>query len=165
MVSAALPPLGGEHGGGRVQAQRGGQVPHVHRRPGQGGQPAAVTVGPAAPRGRLAGHAGPRDGAPRAGEQTSAPALRAASLLAGLHCNLSLLLPAFQLPLLEKKHQLKKQLTEAQDLKDHVDRREQAVSRVLARCLSPEQHRDYWYTAVQFYSIACVLSNQTAFVL
>lgn len=36
-----------------------------------------------------------------------------------------------------------RQLSEAQDLKEHVDRREQAVSRVLARCLSPEQHRDY----------------------
>nr|XP_046237099.1 protein Shroom4 isoform X2 [Scatophagus argus] len=48
-----------------------------------------------------------------------------------------------RLPLLEKKHQLMRQLSEAQDLKDHVDRREQAVSRVLARCLSPEQHRDY----------------------
>ncbi|XP_049616098.1 protein Shroom4 [Syngnathus scovelli] len=45
--------------------------------------------------------------------------------------------------LLEKKRQLMRQLSEAQDLKDHVDRREQAVSRVLARCLSPEQHRDY----------------------
>ncbi|XP_041635901.1 protein Shroom2 isoform X2 [Cheilinus undulatus] len=48
-----------------------------------------------------------------------------------------------RLPLLEKKRQLMRQLSEAQDLKDHVDRREQAVSRVLARCLSPEQHRDY----------------------
>ncbi|XP_067379517.1 protein Shroom4 isoform X4 [Channa argus] len=48
-----------------------------------------------------------------------------------------------RLPLQEKKHQLMRQLSEAQDLKDHVDRREQAVSRVLARCLSPEQHRDY----------------------
>ncbi|XP_056156670.1 protein Shroom4 isoform X2 [Lampris incognitus] len=48
-----------------------------------------------------------------------------------------------RLPLLEKKCQLMKQLSEAQDLKDHVDRREQAVGRVLARCLSPEQHRDY----------------------
>lgn len=48
-----------------------------------------------------------------------------------------------RLPLLEKKRQLMRQLTEAQDLKDHVDRREQAVSRVLGRCLSPEQHRDY----------------------
>lgn len=38
-----------------------------------------------------------------------------------------------------------RQLSEAQDLKDHVDRREQAVSRVLARCLSPELHRDYRY--------------------
>lgn len=64
-----MSPSGGEHGGGRVQAQRGGQVPHVHRRPGQGGQPAAVTVGEAAQGGRLAGHAGPRDGAPRAGEE------------------------------------------------------------------------------------------------
>ncbi|MEQ2162612.1 hypothetical protein GOODEAATRI_021544 [Goodea atripinnis] len=33
------------------------------------------------------------------------------------------------------------------DLKDHVDRREQAVSRVLARCLTPEQHRDYRYAS------------------
>ncbi|KAM6949492.1 protein Shroom4 [Aplochiton taeniatus] len=48
-----------------------------------------------------------------------------------------------RLPLLDKKRQLLVQLTEAQDLKDHVDRREQAVGRVLARCLSPEQHRDY----------------------
>ncbi|XP_068443725.1 protein Shroom4 isoform X2 [Clinocottus analis] len=48
-----------------------------------------------------------------------------------------------RLPLQEKKRQLMRQLSEAQDLKDHVDRREQAVSRVLARCLSPEQHRDY----------------------
>ncbi|XP_047423889.1 protein Shroom4 isoform X2 [Mugil cephalus] len=48
-----------------------------------------------------------------------------------------------RLPLLEKKRQLLRQLSEAQDLKDHVDRREQAVSRVLARCLSPEHHRDY----------------------
>lgn len=38
-----------------------------------------------------------------------------------------------------------RQLSEAQDLKEHVDRREQAVSRVLARCLSLEQHRDYRY--------------------
>ncbi|XP_061769474.1 protein Shroom4 isoform X2 [Nerophis ophidion] len=48
-----------------------------------------------------------------------------------------------RLPLLEKKRQLMRQLSEAQDLKDHVDRREQAVSRALARCLSPDQHRDY----------------------
>nr|XP_015801852.2 protein Shroom4 isoform X2 [Nothobranchius furzeri] len=48
-----------------------------------------------------------------------------------------------RLPLLEKKHQLLRQLSEAQDLKDHVDRREQVVSRVLARCFTPEQHRDY----------------------
>ncbi|XP_034071976.1 protein Shroom4 isoform X2 [Gymnodraco acuticeps] len=48
-----------------------------------------------------------------------------------------------RVPLLEKKRQLLRQLSEAQDLKDHVDRREQAVSRVLARCLTPEQHRDY----------------------
>ncbi|XP_059210286.1 protein Shroom4 isoform X2 [Centropristis striata] len=48
-----------------------------------------------------------------------------------------------RLPLLEKKRQLMRQLSEAQDLKEHVDRREQAVSRVLARCLSPEHHRDY----------------------
>uniref|UniRef100_A0A8C6TPJ3 ASD2 domain-containing protein n=1 Tax=Neogobius melanostomus TaxID=47308 RepID=A0A8C6TPJ3_9GOBI len=44
---------------------------------------------------------------------------------------------------LEKKRQLMRQLSEAQDLKEHVDRREQAVSRVLGRCLTPEQHRDY----------------------
>lgn len=54
-------------------------------------------------------------------------------------------LSALQLPLLDKKRQLMRQLSEAQDLKDHVDRREQAVSRVLARCLSPERHRDYRY--------------------
>ncbi|XP_028993136.1 protein Shroom4 isoform X2 [Betta splendens] len=48
-----------------------------------------------------------------------------------------------RLPLQEKKRQLMRQLSEAQDLKDHVDRREQAVSRVLGRCLSPEHHRDY----------------------
>lgn len=48
-----------------------------------------------------------------------------------------------RLPLQEKKRQLMRQLSEAQDLKEHVDRREQAVSRVLGRCLSPEQHRDY----------------------
>lgn len=41
-----------------------------------------------------------------------------------------------------------RQLSEAQDLKEHVNRREQAVSRVLARCLSPEQHRDYRYHAL-----------------
>lgn len=41
-----------------------------------------------------------------------------------------------------------RQLSEAQDLKEHVDRREQAVSRVLARCLSLEQHRDYRYAAL-----------------
>lgn len=41
-----------------------------------------------------------------------------------------------------------RQLSEAQDLKEHVDRREQAVSRVLARCLSLEQHRDYRYGAI-----------------
>lgn len=52
-----------------MQAQRGGQVPHVHRRPGQGGKSAVVAVGEAAQGGRLAGHAGPRDGAPREGEE------------------------------------------------------------------------------------------------
>lgn len=51
--------------------------------------------------------------------------------------------PAQRLPLLEKKRQLMRQLSEAQDLKEHVDRREQAVGRVMSRCLSPEQHRDY----------------------
>lgn len=50
---------------------------------------------------------------------------------------------AERLPLVEKKRQLMRQLSEAQDLKEHVDRREQAVGRVLARCLSPDQHRDY----------------------
>lgn len=32
---------------------------------------------------------------------------------------------------------------EAQELKEHVDRREQAVGQVLGRCLTPEQMRDY----------------------
>ncbi|KAK1889800.1 Protein Shroom4 [Dissostichus eleginoides] len=40
-----------------------------------------------------------------------------------------------RLPLLEKKRQLLRQLSEAQDLKDHVDRREQAVSRMKAALL------------------------------
>lgn len=48
-----------------------------------------------------------------------------------------------RLPLLEKKKQLLAQLAEAQELKEHVDRREQAVGRVLGRCLTPEQLRDY----------------------
>uniref|UniRef100_A0A3P9K6Z8 ASD2 domain-containing protein n=1 Tax=Oryzias latipes TaxID=8090 RepID=A0A3P9K6Z8_ORYLA len=48
-----------------------------------------------------------------------------------------------RLRLLEKKRQLTRQLSEAQDLKEHIDRREQAVSRVLGRCLTPEQHKDY----------------------
>ncbi|KAG5844103.1 hypothetical protein ANANG_G00157930 [Anguilla anguilla] len=45
--------------------------------------------------------------------------------------------------LLEKKQQLLAQLTEAQELKEHVDGRQQAVCRVLAGCLTPEQLRDY----------------------
>ncbi|KAJ8416761.1 hypothetical protein AAFF_G00326390 [Aldrovandia affinis] len=48
-----------------------------------------------------------------------------------------------RLPLLEKKKLLQGQLGEAQELKEHVDRREQAVCRVLSRCLTPEQLRDY----------------------
>ncbi|XP_064184475.1 protein Shroom4 isoform X1 [Anguilla rostrata] len=48
-----------------------------------------------------------------------------------------------RLPLLEKKKLLQGQLGEAQELKEHVDRREQAVCRVLGRCLTPEQLRDY----------------------
>lgn len=44
-----------------------------------------------------------------------------------------------------------RQLSEAQDLKDHVDHREQTVSRVLARCLLPEQHRDYRYEHVSIH--------------
>ncbi|XP_036404057.1 protein Shroom4 [Megalops cyprinoides] len=48
-----------------------------------------------------------------------------------------------RLPLLEKKKLLQVQLGEAQELKEHVDRREQAVCRVLGRCLTPEQLRDY----------------------
>ncbi|XP_028829004.1 protein Shroom4 isoform X1 [Denticeps clupeoides] len=48
-----------------------------------------------------------------------------------------------RLPLLDKKKQLLVQLGEAQELKEHVDRREQAVGRVLGRCLTPEQMRDY----------------------
>lgn len=65
-----LCPSGGEHGGGGVQAQRGGQVPHVHRRPGQSGQPDAVAVREAAEGGDHAGHVGRGDGAPREGEDT-----------------------------------------------------------------------------------------------
>lgn len=45
--------------------------------------------------------------------------------------------------LLEKKKQLLVQMGEAQELKEHVDRREQAVSKVLECCLTPEQMRDY----------------------
>ncbi|XP_041926132.1 protein Shroom4 isoform X1 [Alosa sapidissima] len=48
-----------------------------------------------------------------------------------------------RLPLLEKKQQLLLQLGEAQELKEHVDRREEAVGRVLGGCLTPEQLRDY----------------------
>ncbi|XP_058250103.1 protein Shroom4 isoform X3 [Hemibagrus wyckioides] len=48
-----------------------------------------------------------------------------------------------RLPLLDKKKQLLAQLAEAQELKEHVDRREEAVGRVLSRCLTPEQLRDY----------------------
>ncbi|KAJ8254859.1 hypothetical protein GJAV_G00198130 [Gymnothorax javanicus] len=48
-----------------------------------------------------------------------------------------------RLPLLEKKRLLQSQLGEAQELKEHVDRREQAVCEVLGRCLTPEQLRDY----------------------
>lgn len=53
-----------------------------------------------------------------------------------------------------------RQLSEAQDLKDHVDRREQAVSRVLGRCLSPEQHRDYRYSFTnQIYNVETLPRN------
>ncbi|XP_017328202.1 protein Shroom4 isoform X2 [Ictalurus punctatus] len=48
-----------------------------------------------------------------------------------------------RLPLMDKKKQLLAQLAEAQELKEHVDRREEAVGRVLGRCLTPEQLRDY----------------------
>ncbi|XP_057198107.1 protein Shroom4 isoform X2 [Triplophysa rosa] len=48
-----------------------------------------------------------------------------------------------RLQLLEKKKQLLVQMGEAQELKEHVDRREQAVGQVLGRCLTPEQMRDY----------------------
>ncbi|RVE60341.1 hypothetical protein OJAV_G00180010 [Oryzias javanicus] len=48
-----------------------------------------------------------------------------------------------RLRLLEKKRQLTRQLSEARDLKEHIDRREQAVSRVLGRCLTADQHKDY----------------------
>ncbi|XP_051503014.1 protein Shroom4-like isoform X2 [Myxocyprinus asiaticus] len=48
-----------------------------------------------------------------------------------------------RLQLLEKKKQLLVQMGEAQELKEHVDRREQAVGMVLGRCLTPEQMRDY----------------------
>ncbi|MFT7810336.1 protein Shroom4-like [Arapaima gigas] len=46
-------------------------------------------------------------------------------------------------PLLEKKQLLLSQLGEARELKEHVDRREEAVCRVLGRCLTAEQLRDY----------------------
>ncbi|XP_018607504.1 protein Shroom4-like isoform X2 [Scleropages formosus] len=45
--------------------------------------------------------------------------------------------------LLQKKQQLLAQLREAQELKEHVDRREQAVCQALGRSLAPEQLRDY----------------------
>ncbi|KAI1902609.1 hypothetical protein AGOR_G00017690 [Albula goreensis] len=48
-----------------------------------------------------------------------------------------------RLPLLEKKKQLLGQLTEAQELKEHVDGRQRALCRVLGRCLTPEQLHDY----------------------
>ncbi|XP_031440545.1 protein Shroom4 isoform X1 [Clupea harengus] len=48
-----------------------------------------------------------------------------------------------RLPLLEKKTQLLLQLGEAQELKEHVERREEAVGRVLGGCLTPERLRDY----------------------
>nr|XP_023653270.1 protein Shroom4-like isoform X1 [Paramormyrops kingsleyae] len=48
-----------------------------------------------------------------------------------------------KLPLQEKKQQLLSQLGEARELKEHVDRREQAVCLVLSRCLTAEQLRDY----------------------
>ncbi|XP_048859865.1 protein Shroom4-like isoform X2 [Brienomyrus brachyistius] len=48
-----------------------------------------------------------------------------------------------RLGLLEKKKQLLGQLGEAQELKEHVERREQAVCRALGRNLPPEQLRDY----------------------
>ncbi|XP_016346249.1 protein Shroom4-like isoform X1 [Sinocyclocheilus anshuiensis] len=48
-----------------------------------------------------------------------------------------------RLQLLEKKKQLLVQMGEAQELKEHVDRREQAVGKVLDCCLTPEQLRDY----------------------
>ncbi|XP_015206952.2 protein Shroom4 isoform X1 [Lepisosteus oculatus] len=48
-----------------------------------------------------------------------------------------------RLTLLEKKKQLLGQLGEAQELKEHVDGRERAVCQVLARCLTPDQLRDY----------------------
>ena len=48
-----------------------------------------------------------------------------------------------QLPLLEKKTQLLLQLGEAQELKEHMERREEAVGRVLGGCLTPERLRDY----------------------
>ncbi|KAJ8405834.1 hypothetical protein AAFF_G00312710 [Aldrovandia affinis] len=48
-----------------------------------------------------------------------------------------------RLPLLEKKQQLLGQLTEAQELKEHIDGRQRVVCRILGRCLTPEQLRDY----------------------
>ncbi|XP_072562775.1 protein Shroom4 isoform X1 [Paramormyrops kingsleyae] len=51
--------------------------------------------------------------------------------------------PQERLSLLQKKQQLLGQLGEAQELKEHVERREQAVCRALGRSLAPEQLRDY----------------------
>uniref|UniRef100_A0A3B3I738 ASD2 domain-containing protein n=1 Tax=Oryzias latipes TaxID=8090 RepID=A0A3B3I738_ORYLA len=65
------------------------------------------------------------------------------SLLLSLSSRLLKVEALMDLRLLEKKRQLTRQLSEAQDLKEHIDRREQAVSRVLGRCLTPEQHKDY----------------------
>ncbi|XP_059993722.1 protein Shroom2 isoform X9 [Lagenorhynchus albirostris] len=51
---------GGGPGQGRLQAQRVRQVPHVHRGPGQGGEPPAVAVRPPGPRGKRPQQSGRR---------------------------------------------------------------------------------------------------------
>lgn len=51
--------------------------------------------------------------------------------------------PPPQLPLLEKKQQLLAQMTEAQELKEHVDGRQRTVCRALGGSLTAEQLRDY----------------------
>ncbi|MBN3301402.1 SHRM4 protein, partial [Amia calva] len=45
--------------------------------------------------------------------------------------------------LTEKREQLLGKLGEARELKEHIDRSEEVLRQVLARCLTPEQLQDY----------------------